>query len=86
METKSIVSRYKLIHNVRDLGLLNLSVSRIFVAPGNGGTAQGLDKVSNIAIAVEDFAKLVDFANKMEVNFVLPGWWFQDPHHSPVSI
>lgn len=48
-------------------------VSRIFVAPGNGGTAQGLDKVSNVAIAVNDFAGLVSFARKMDVNFVVPG-------------
>lgn len=48
-------------------------VSRIFVAPGNGGTAQGLDKVSNVTIAVDDFAGLVDFARKMDVNLVVPG-------------
>ena len=48
-------------------------VSRIFVAPGNGGTARGLDKVSNVSIAVDDFPELVDFAKKMEVNFVVPG-------------
>lgn len=41
--------------------------------PGNGGTAQGLDKISNVSIAVDDFAKLVDFAKKMDVNFVVPG-------------
>ena len=48
-------------------------VSQIFVAPGNGGTAQGLDKVSNVSIAVESFSELVDFAEKMEVNLVIPG-------------
>ena len=53
--------------------MYNKLVSRIFVAPGNGGTAQGLDKVSNASIAVDDFSGLVEFARKMEVNFVVPG-------------
>ena len=48
-------------------------VSRIFVAPGNGGTAHGLDKVSNVPIPVDNFSELVDFAKKMEVNLVVPG-------------
>ena len=48
-------------------------VSRIFVAPGNGGTAQGLGKVSNVSIAMDDFSELIDFAKKMEINFVVPG-------------
>ena len=48
-------------------------VSRIFVAPGNGGTSQGLDKVSNVSIAMDDFSELVDFAKKMELNLVVPG-------------
>ena len=53
-----------------------MPVSQVFVAPGNGGTAQGLDKVSNVSIAVDDFSKLVDFAKKMEVNLVVPGQLF----------
>ena len=43
------------------------------MAPGNGGTAQGLDKVSNIPISVEDFPALVNFAKNHNVNFVVPG-------------
>ena len=50
-----------------------MPVSQVFVAPGNGGTAQGLDKVSNVSIAVDDFSKLIGFAKKMKVNFVVPG-------------
>lgn len=53
-------------------------VSRIFVAPGNEGTVQGLDKVSNVSIAVDDFSELIDFAKKMELNFVVPGQLFDE--------
>ena len=53
-----------------------MPVSQVFVAPGNGGTAQGLDKVSNVSIPVDDFSKLIDFAKKMKVNFVVPGQFF----------
>ncbi|KAL6713851.1 Bifunctional purine biosynthetic protein ADE1 [Lecanora helva] len=54
---------------------LNVSrcVSEIHVAPGNPGTARGLDKVSNIPIPVNDFAGLVDFAKRKDVNLVIPG-------------
>ncbi|CAG8656295.1 3545_t:CDS:10 [Ambispora leptoticha] len=48
-------------------------VEAIFVAPGNGGTAKGLDKVSNVNIGVGDFSKLTEFALKNQVNFVVPG-------------
>ncbi|KAL8813379.1 MAG: hypothetical protein Q9200_000335 [Gallowayella weberi] len=48
-------------------------VSQIFVAPGNGGTAQGLDKVSNVPIAVDDFPGLVEFAEEMNINLIVPG-------------
>ena len=54
-----------------------MPVSQVFVAPGNGGTAQGLDKVSNVPIAVDDFPKLIDFAKKMKVNLIVPGQLFQ---------
>ena len=53
-----------------------MPVSQVFVAPGNGGTAQGLNKVSNVSIAVDDFSELIDFAKKMKVNFVVPGQLF----------
>ena len=48
-------------------------VSQIFVAPGNGGTAEGLNKVSNVNIAVDDFPQLVKFAKEKDINFVVPG-------------
>ncbi|KAI8074677.1 phosphoribosylglycinamide synthetase [Gongronella butleri] len=51
---------------------LSAKVNHIFVAPGNGGTAL-IDKVSNVAIGVSDFAQLVDFAVKNNVNLVIPG-------------
>lgn len=47
-------------------------VSRIFVAPGNGGTAIG-SKCSNVAISASDFPKLVDFAVSHDINLVVPG-------------
>lgn len=50
------------------------SVDVIYVAPGNGGTAQGLAKVQNVEeIKVGEFAKLVDFARNHDVNLVVPG-------------
>ncbi|KAG9292893.1 hypothetical protein G9A89_016255 [Geosiphon pyriformis] len=48
-------------------------VENIFVAPGNGGTAFGLPKVSNVNIAVNDFSKLAAFALENQVNLVVPG-------------
>ena len=53
-------------------------VSQIFVAPGNGGTVQGLEKVANVSIAVDDFPELIDFAKKLEINFVVPGQLFYE--------
>ncbi|RUS13609.1 phosphoribosylglycinamide synthetase, partial [Endogone sp. FLAS-F59071] len=47
-------------------------VEKIFVAPGNGGTAIG-KKVSNVDIGVSDFARLTKFALENKVNFVIPG-------------
>ncbi|KAI5804033.1 phosphoribosylglycinamide synthetase [Peziza echinospora] len=48
-------------------------VDAVFVAPGNGGTARGLDKVSNIAIDTEDFPALVKFAVENDIGLVVPG-------------
>ncbi|KAG0294063.1 hypothetical protein BGZ98_001915, partial [Dissophora globulifera] len=48
-------------------------VERIFVAPGNGGTGSGLNKVENVNIGVLDFAALTKFAVENNVNFVIPG-------------
>lgn len=47
-------------------------VSKIFVAPGNGGTAFG-SKSTNVAISASDFSKLVEFAVSNDVNLVIPG-------------
>src|ERR1700733_12150036 len=47
-------------------------VSRIFVAPGNGGSEFG-SKCTNVAISVSDFPKLVDFAKSYDVHIVIPG-------------
>jgi phosphoribosylamine--glycine ligase/phosphoribosylformylglycinamidine cyclo-ligase len=54
---------------------LSPKVDRIFVAPGNGGTAKGLDKVENIAIGSDkaDFPKLVEFAVNNSIGLVVPG-------------
>ena len=49
-------------------------VEAIFVAPGNGGTsAGGLVKVTNVAVAADDFPALLAFAHSNRVNFVVPG-------------
>ncbi|KAJ2602917.1 Bifunctional purine biosynthetic protein ade1 [Coemansia sp. RSA 1286] len=50
-------------------------VSKVFVAPGNGGTATAGDKIENVAIghSVGDFPALVDFARTQEVGLVVPG-------------
>ena len=49
-------------------------VQRIFVAPGNGGTAQGLQKVENVShVNPDDFPALLTFAREKGVNLVVPG-------------
>ncbi|KAK3828561.1 MAG: phosphoribosylglycinamide synthetase [Benniella sp.] len=48
-------------------------VERIFVAPGNGGTCSGLNKVENVNIGVTDFPALTKFATDNNVNFVVAG-------------
>ncbi|KAL2066482.1 hypothetical protein VTL71DRAFT_2553 [Oculimacula yallundae] len=49
-------------------------VVHIYVAPGNGGTASGIPKVSNIADAdEEDFTNLVQIAKKFDIDLVVPG-------------
>lgn len=48
-------------------------VERIFVVPGNGGTAT-LSKVTNVSnVSAEDFEALTQFAIDNETDFVLPG-------------
>ncbi|KAI9674051.1 MAG: hypothetical protein M1829_003894 [Trizodia sp. TS-e1964] len=49
-------------------------VEKVFVAPGNGGTAAGIEKVSNIKGASEDdYPRLVEIAKELKVNLVVPG-------------
>lgn len=50
-------------------------VESILVVPGNGGTAHGSSKVSNIPSQVrpDDYAGLVDCAKQNNVNLVIPG-------------
>jgi phosphoribosylamine--glycine ligase len=47
-------------------------VEKIFVAPGNAGTALE-DKVENIQILVEDIQGLLDFAKENEINLTVVG-------------
>ena len=49
-------------------------VERVFVAPGNGGTARAGGKIENVAIAVNDFDRLIGFAeaNRVELTVVGP--------------
>lgn len=46
-------------------------VSTIFVAPGNGGTAQ--EKAVNVALAAGDIPALVAFAQENAIDLVVPG-------------
>lgn len=49
-------------------------VEEIFVVPGNGGTAAGLPKVSNISdIPANNYPGLVTLARNLRVNLVVPG-------------
>ncbi|OSC99445.1 aminoimidazole ribonucleotide synthetase [Trametes coccinea BRFM310] len=47
-------------------------VHKIFVCPGNGGTAHE-SKTTNVNLSASDFPALVDFALKNDVSLVLPG-------------
>lgn len=47
-------------------------IERVFVAPGNAGTALE-DKVENIAIGAEDISALVDFARNNDVELTIVG-------------
>ncbi len=47
------------------------TVSAIFVAPGNGGTA--LEKVTQVPIAVDNILELVRFARENSIDLVVPG-------------
>ena len=49
-------------------------VDTIYVVPGNGGTARGLDKVENVdTVKADDFPGLVAFAKENDVNLLVPG-------------
>ena len=47
-------------------------VSRVYVAPGNGGTAR-LAKAKNVAINVDDLRGLLDFARKQAIDLTVVG-------------
>ncbi|KAI8980765.1 aminoimidazole ribonucleotide synthetase [Trametes punicea] len=47
-------------------------VDKIFVCPGNGGTAHEF-KTTNVTLSASDFPALVDFALRNDVSLVLPG-------------
>ena len=58
-------------------------VEKSFVVPGNGGTARGIEKVSNIENVSEgDFDVLVKLAQDLKVNLVVPGRLSLDPNIS----
>lgn len=49
-------------------------VDHIYVVPGNGGTAHGLAKVSNIDnISANDYVNLVSLAKKLHIGLVVAG-------------
>lgn len=47
-------------------------VQKVFVVPGNGGTAN-FDKVSNVDAKAEDYPGLVKLAKELSINLVVPG-------------
>jgi phosphoribosylamine--glycine ligase len=47
-------------------------VETVFVAPGNAGTALD-NNIENVAIAIDDFAALADFAEKNQVGLTIVG-------------
>jgi phosphoribosylamine--glycine ligase/phosphoribosylformylglycinamidine cyclo-ligase len=49
-------------------------VDAIFVVPGNGGSANGADKIVNIPdVKVDDYPSMVSLAKKHGINLVVPG-------------
>jgi phosphoribosylamine--glycine ligase/phosphoribosylformylglycinamidine cyclo-ligase len=50
------------------------AVEKIFVAPGNGGTAAGMDKVFNVNdVHEDDYPGLVKYATEVNIHLVVPG-------------
>ena len=49
-------------------------VEKIYVVPGNGGTASLMEKVINVNdVNPDDFPAMVNFAKEHDVNLVVPG-------------
>ncbi|XP_004365205.2 aminoimidazole ribonucleotide synthetase [Capsaspora owczarzaki ATCC 30864] len=48
-------------------------VAHVYVAPGNGGTASGNTRISNLAVPDNDFPRLIAAAREHNVNFVVVG-------------
>ena len=48
-------------------------VERVWVAPGNGGTALAGGKISNVSLPESDFAGLIDFARRSGVRLTVVG-------------
>lgn len=49
------------------------NVARVFVAPGNGGTAAADSRIENVAIAESDYDELIDFAATHDVGLTVVG-------------
>ena len=48
-------------------------VERVFVAPGNGGTALARGKIANVALQETDFSGLIDFARQNSIDLTIVG-------------
>jgi phosphoribosylamine--glycine ligase / phosphoribosylformylglycinamidine cyclo-ligase len=48
-------------------------VEHIYVVPGNGGTAQGIAKVSNLSANTKDYPGLVTLAKEYKIDLVVVG-------------
>jgi phosphoribosylamine---glycine ligase len=59
-------------HALADQLLQSARVSRVYCAPGNGGT-QTLERTENIPLAIDDFAGIAAFAKAEEISVVIVG-------------
>lgn len=48
-------------------------VGKVYVAPGNGGTGSGDDRIENIPIAVTEINRLVEFAAENDIHLTVVG-------------
>ena len=49
-------------------------VEHIFVVPGNGGTARGSAKISNVeTVMADDYPSLIAFAKNLQIGLVVAG-------------